>query len=149
MTDDGEVLDPYEEKAVDVLARTLFGEARGEPVRGREAVAAVVINRVKRARSRAGGYWWGNTVEEVCRKPWQFSCWNAADPNRERIATVAADNKVFASCQRIARRAVRGRLEDPTFGSTHYHARAVHPPWARRRAPRVEIGNHLFYNDVE
>lgn len=37
--------------AADVLARTLYGEARGESVRGKEAVAAVVMNRVRRARA--------------------------------------------------------------------------------------------------
>lgn len=135
--------------AVDVLARTLYGEARGEPVRGKEAVACVVLNRVRRARRAGGHYWWGGTVAEVCRKPWQFSCWNAADPNRARIEKVAADNKVFQTCLRVARRAVAGTLTDPTEGSTHYHAKSASPPWARGRAPAAEIGNHLFYNDVE
>mgnify|MGYP000500045909 CR=1 FL=1 len=47
-----------------ILARTLFGEARGQSVRGKEAVAAVVINRVNRAIERKG-YWWGNDVSAV------------------------------------------------------------------------------------
>lgn len=137
------------DRAVDVLARTIFGEARGEPVRGKEAVAAVVMNRVQRARSRGGHYWWGATVIEVCQKPWQFSCWNNADPNRKKIEKVSADNQVFRSCQRIARRAISGTLEDPTSGATHYHAQGVNPPWARRKAPSAEIGQHLFYNEIE
>ncbi|NUB15472.1 cell wall hydrolase, partial [Azospirillum brasilense] len=37
-------------QAIDTLARTLWGEARGESVRAMEAVAAVVMNRVGRAR---------------------------------------------------------------------------------------------------
>ena len=56
---------------IDTLARTLFGEARGELYGGRVAVANVIINR---AASQVT--WWGNTVEEVCRKPKQFSCWD-------------------------------------------------------------------------
>lgn len=135
--------------AADILARTLYGEARGEPVRGKEAVAAVVMNRVRRARAAGGTYWWGGTVEEVCRRPWQFSCWNAGDPNRTKITTVAADNKVFQTCQRIARRALAGTLADPTGGATHYHAKAANPPWARGKAPSAEIGGHLFYSDIE
>lgn len=139
---------PDDEDAIDVLARTLYGEARGEPLRGKEAVAAVVINRVKRARER-GGYWWGDTVETVCRKPWQFSCWNPDDPNRAKIEAVTPDNRIFRSCLRVARRAVEGTLDDPTGGATHYHTKAIRPPWARRRPPRVEIGHHLFYDNVE
>lgn len=134
--------------AVDILARTLYGEARGEPVRGKEAVAAVVLNRVRRARER-GGYWWGGTVPEVCLKNWQFSCWNRDDPNREKILAVAADNRNFAACLRIARRAIAGVLGDPTDGATHYHADGSAPLWAAGRQPSAVIGRHSFYNDVE
>ena len=131
-----------------VLAQTLYGEARGETVRGKEAVAAVILNRVDRARQK-NGYWWGNSVTQVCRKPWQFSCWNKADPNREKIEAVTLANKNFACCLRIARRAINGGLEDPTKGATHYHAKSANPAWARGRPPSAEIGNHLFYNNVE
>lgn len=137
------------DRAADILARTIFGEARGEPVRGKEAVAAVIMNRVRRARAAGGTYWWGATVEDVCRRPWQFSCWNDADPNRAKIESVPTDNRVFQSCQRIARRALAGTLADPTDGATHYHAKMVNPPWARGRAPSAEIGQHLFYSDIE
>jgi len=134
--------------AVDILARTLFGEARGEPVRGQEAVAAVVLNRVRRARRR-GGWWWGKTVAEVCLKPSQFSCWNAADPNRAKILAATAADPAFAACLRIARRAVAGALADPTDGATHYHAVGRTPLWAVGREPSAVIGGHAFYNDVE
>ncbi len=129
--------------AVDVLARTVYGEARGESVRGKEAVAAVVMNRVRR------GGWWGETVEHVCRKPNQFSCWNRTDPNRVKVERADQSDRVFRICVRIARRAVAGVLGDPTRGATHYHTRAVAPAWARALEPSAEIGNHLFYNDVE
>lgn len=134
---------------VQVLARTVWGEARGEPVRGQEAVAAVVLNRVARAAARGGRWWWGASIVEVCLKPWQFSCWNPADPNRARLLAVTADNRAFDQALRIARRAVAGTLPDPTGGATHYHARGIHPPWAWRAVPCAEIGRHLFYNSVE
>lgn len=133
---------------VDALARTLYGEARGEPVRGKEAVAAVIVNRVRRAQARSG-YWWGNTIEEVCLRPWQFSCWNPGDPNLAKILAVEPGNRVFDCCIRIARRAAGGFLADPTDGATHYHARNTTPPWARDREPSAVIGSHLFYNSVE
>lgn len=131
----------------DILARTIYGEARGELIKGKEAIAAVVLNRVKRARAR--DCWWGNTVVEVCLKPWQFSCWNASDPNRLKVMTVGPANKVFRACRRVARRALQGRLKDPTGGATHYHAAGHAPPWARGRTPSAAIGRHQFYNDVE
>ena len=69
---------PQELPVAEVLARTLYGEARGEGLPGIEAVACVILNRVAFAKAR-GRYWWGNTVSQVCLKPGQFSCWNAGD----------------------------------------------------------------------
>lgn len=135
-------------EAIDVLARTLYGEARGEGLAGIEAVAAVVMNRVARARAN-GGWWWGDDVVSVCRRRWQFSCWNPCDPNRARIEAAGPGDRVFDLCRRVARRAVAGRLADPTGGATHYHADHVFPAWARGRAPSAVIGRHLFYANVE
>ena len=134
---------------VDILARTIYGEARGELVAGKVAVACVILNRVRRARARSGRYWWGATVRDVCLRAWQFSCWNVNDPNRAKIETVGPDNRNFQTCLRVARRAIAGTLRDTTHGATHYHNRAVNPPWARGRAPVSEIGGHLFYNNIE
>ncbi len=133
--------------AIDTLARTLYGEARGEKVRGMEAVASVIINRVEKAMQR-GGYWWGGDVEKVCLRPWQFSCWNVNDPNREKILTIDSTNKIFATCLRIARRAVFGCLKDPTEGATHYHRSGLMPAWARHQIPCAEVGHHVFYKDI-
>ncbi len=136
--------------SIDTLARTIYGEARGELVRGKEAVASVIMNRVSRAMER-GGHWWGGNVIEVCLKPWQFSCWNKNDPNREKILAVTAESRNFQTCLRIARRAVAGELTDHTAGATHYHSRHMHiaPAWSRKLTPSAEIGDHVFYNDVE
>ena len=133
---------------IDIMARTIYGEARGETVRGKEAVAATIINRVNFAKKR-GGYWWGDSIDRVCRKPFQFSCWNDGDVNLKKIMAVKSGHRVFDSCLRIARRAVGGALEDPTGGATHYHHVDVSPPWSRGRAPVAEIGKHLFYKGIE
>lgn len=136
-----------EKTAIDTLARTIWGEARGESVRGKEAVASTIINRVKHAKAR-GGHWWGNEVIEVCLKPWQFSCWNENDPNRDKLAQVPDDDKHFKICKRIARRSFRKAQPDPTNGATHYHTKATSPWWAKGRTPCASIGNHLFYKNV-
>ena len=135
--------------AIDILARTIFGEARGELVRGKEAVAAVIINRVRRAHDRGGRYWWGNDIESVCLRRFQFSCWLPDDPNCAKIKAVDPHNKTFRCCLRVARRAVNGTLQDHTSGATHYHVRGIFPPWARGKAACAEIGAHQFYNTIE
>lgn len=132
------------ELEADILARTLFGEARNEGAIGMEAVACVVLNRVQIARQR-GGYWWGNSIIQVCQKPYQFSCWNKDDPNLKRITEVDESNIYFATCKRIARRAVIGALRDITGGATHYHADYVDPYWAKGEKPITKIGRHIFY----
>lgn len=132
---------------VDVLARTLYGEARGEPVRGKEAIAAVVVNRVAVAQRR-GGHWWGDTVARVCLAEKQFACWNPGDPNREKLLSATRQSPGMAVCLRIARRACKGLLDDPTDGATHYHANHITPRWAEGHAACAAIGNHLFYRDI-
>ncbi|GAV08934.1 hypothetical protein RvY_18552 [Ramazzottius varieornatus] len=57
-----------------VLLRTIWAEARGEPADGQLAVAHVIWTR---ARSNLE-YWGGNTIAGVCLKKYQFECWNEA-----------------------------------------------------------------------
>jgi N-acetylmuramoyl-L-alanine amidase len=130
---------------IDILARTLWGEARNEGTKGMEAVACVVLNRVEIAKKNGGKYWWGNTVIDVCQKPFQFSCWNMRDPNRAKLIAVTDKNIHFATALRIARRAISGVLHDYTCGATHYHTAAVSPKWAQGVVPDVIIGHHIFY----
>lgn len=133
-----------EARDIDILARTIWGEARGESVRGMEAVAGVILNRARIAEDR-GGFWWGRGIAEICCKPFQFSCWNANDPNRAKLLSVGSDDPHFAIAQRIATRALRGALADPTKGADHYHADGVTPDWAAGREGCVVIGRHVFY----
>ncbi|NCT40945.1 MAG: cell wall hydrolase [Alphaproteobacteria bacterium] len=130
----------------DVLARTLWGEARGEGTIGPEAVANVIQNRVKTAQDNGGKYWWGGNIIQVCQKPYQFSCWNRSDPSFKKLQAVGEDDLYFATCLRIARRAVLGQLNDHTGGATHYHADYVAPYWAKGETPTVTIGRHIFYD---
>lgn len=128
--------------ALDTLARTIWGEARGEGRPGMQAVASVILNRA----ARPG--WWGRGIAEICLKPAQFSCWLAADPNRHKLDAVGADDAAFATAREIAALALAGRLADYTFGATHYHAVDTAPAWARGHVPCVVIGRHAFYNDI-
>jgi hypothetical protein len=127
------------------LARTLWGEARGEGRAGMEAVANVVLNRVKRQT------WWGRTPTQVCCKPYQFSCWNANDRNREPMLRASSADPTYALALLVAKAALTNALVDNTGGATHYHARSLHPlpKWARGHVCCATVGQHLFYNDID
>lgn len=128
----------------DTLARTIYGEARGEGAAGMQAIANVVLNRVTKPR------WWGNDIETVCLKPWQFSCWNANDPNVSVIKAVDQTDPIFSQCLSIAAQAANGELEDNTGGATSYYDRRMPTPpqWAEGREPCASIGHHLFFVDA-
>lgn len=142
--------DDWAAKEIDILARTLWGEARGEGQKGLEAVAAVVINRVNYAKQQPlGNFWWGNSIIRVCQKPLQFSCWNSNDPSLQKLRIVKIDDPNFAMALRIARWAQAGALPDPTNGADHYHALYVAPKWASGQTPTAVIGRHVFYKLME
>ena len=77
----------YDDMTINIFARTLWGEARSEGVEGIEAVASVILNRVRVAKL-FNGYWWGNDIIQVCQKPYQFSCWLKSDPQYQRVVSV-------------------------------------------------------------
>lgn len=126
-------------KEIDTLARTLWGEARGEGYNGIQGVCNVILNRIKK------GGWWGATVEDVCKKPYQFSCWNMNDGNYNKCMAVNTSDKHFNICLEIAKLGVDGQLPDLTGGANHYHTKAVKPAWSDKNKQTAEIGNHLFF----
>lgn len=128
---------------LDVLARTLWGEARGEGRDGMRGVAAVILNRA----ARPG--WWGRSIAEVCLKPWQFSCWLESDPNRVKLLAVDGRDRSYATALSVATDALAGILHDYTDGATHYHTLDCVPAWAAGHTPCMVIGHHAFYNDID
>lgn len=127
-----------------ILARTIYGEARGEfhlfgPA-SLMGIAWVVRNR------NAAQTWYGKTIDEVCLKPLQFSCWNATDRNKAIIEAVTSDNTLFGLCDKIADWVLAADpFADVTMGSTNYHAKGILPSWTQGKTPTVFIGNHVFY----
>lgn len=128
---------------LDTLARTLYGEARGEPDEGVIAVAQVILNRANKPK------WWGRDIKSVCQKAWQFSCWNKADPNREKLIALTEKSPQFLRCLHIGAGVMAGLYADLVQGATHYHADGWAPDWAEGKTPCVTIGRHHFYNNVE
>lgn len=128
-----------------VMARTLWGEARGEGVEGMQAVASVIRNRMRR------GYRGKHTASEVCLDPFQFSCWNEGDANRRRLDRIDREpDAAYLQARDVATQVLAGGLPDSTRGALHYVAATLRrrPHWLDGQTPCAVIGNHEFYNSV-
>ena len=139
---------PLDQADLDLMARTIWGEARNEPKEGLDAVAHVILNRVHSAR-------YPSTIRKVILQPWQFSMWNPGDVNGQRALAVHRTESRFRKCQAAAGRAMGGLSTDPTGGALHY-ATTNRPPnvstwpprWAGSSTGSVVIGAHTFYRGV-
>jgi hypothetical protein len=132
----------YSKKDREILIKTVWGEARGEPTNGKMAVAFVIINRTIKSQ-------WPNTIESVCLQPWQFSCWNDNDPNRGRVnnLNVESSEPVIAEVRRCVELVLQGLVTDNTNGADHYYADWIAVPhWAKGKTPSAVIGRHRFFN---
>lgn len=134
------------DETTQLLALTMWGEARGDGPQAMRAVGHVIMNRIKSKRN------FGNTVKQVVWKRKAFSCWNKGDPNREamkKIAKLPDDNlnKVrWEQAKKIAKEILSGNDKDITNGGLFYHTKAINPYWVDPDAPVVaDIANHVFY----
>lgn len=141
----------YDDNDLAVVARTLWGEARGEPDDGKAAVAWVIRNRASRPRFARALVGKAGAAAAVCQAPWQFSCWNEGDPNRAKLLMLKPAD--MANEMQIARLVLDGAIADPTIGADHYHtidppgwARAWPPSWAPTMREVARFGDHVFYD---
>jgi N-acetylmuramoyl-L-alanine amidase len=138
---------------VNTLALTIFGEARGEPIEGKIAVANVIRNRAHPVDEPH--------VKAVCLAPLQFSCWNpGVDPNHQRVLaqaekvlTNAPLDAIYRECLFIAQGTVGGAFQDNTGGATNYLTTELlksdrAPRWAAQMQPTVVIGAHSFLRNA-
>ncbi|MCY1361298.1 spore cortex-lytic enzyme [compost metagenome] len=140
------------ERDIDVLARTIWGEARGEGKAGQIAVGWTIRNRVEMDLGKDGKPdWWGEGYEGVCRAPWQFSCWNKNDPNYPYLSGARQiPHAQYTLAREAAVAVIEGRQPDPTGSATHYYATTMPkaPAWAARAKRTAKIGRHVFFKDV-
>jgi hypothetical protein len=124
--------------AVQCLGLAISYEAGLEPVAGQEAVAQVILNRV---RSKAypntvcGVVWQGSHRRTGCQ--FTFTCDGSLRRPRSFAASMAA--------QRVALRVLAGETADHVRGATHYHANYVAPYWAPSLTKVRQIATHIFY----
>lgn len=111
---------------VELLARLIYGEARGEPYVGMVAVGAVVLNRVKSSS-------FPNTIAGVIYQTGAFDA--------------VADGQINLTPNEQSRRAARDALNgwDPTNGCLYYYNPATATSkWIWTREVRLNIGDHSF-----
>ena len=147
---------------IELLAKTIWGEARGESKAGkiataqrlsfaettkwRCAIAHTALNRLKISQATAYDDWWGNTLEEILLQPYQFSCHNPGDPNKAFFAKLTTGDPQFRECLEIARGVMNGSIPDNTGGASHYfNFNVVLPEWSKEMEKTARIGNHDFY----
>ena len=111
---------------LNLLARIIYGEARGEPYTGQVAVGAVVMNRVKSSS-------FPNTISGVIYQSGAF------DAVRDGQINLTPD----ATAKKAAQDALNGW--DPTYGAIYYFNPATATnKWIWSRPMTVTIGNHRF-----
>ena len=127
---------------VEILTGLIIGEARGEPIQGKVAVAITVKTR----HDNPG--WWGRNWREVILKPDQFSCWN--DHNAVVIREAYnLKNSLWQGCLTIATNVYLGQMPDTIGKPTHYHTVDDHPEWDKNLIFLKQIGTQNFYHDPE
>jgi Cell Wall Hydrolase len=127
-------------KAEKCLADAIYFEARGEPYRGQQAVAQVVMNRV------FSGYY----PNDVCGVVYQnagrhlacqftFAC-EGKDLNQ------IDEPDMWEQAKQIAKDMLGGKIWLSEVGhATHYHAYWVHPSWVNEMTKLYRLGVHTFY----
>ena len=121
---------------LDCLTDAVYFEARGETSRGQQAVATVVLNRVKNH----------NFPKSVCGVVFQragggcqfsFACDGSMRRRR--------DEDAWEDARRVAGRALSGYVLRDIGSATHFHTVDVSPDWGAQMLKVAQVGLHVFY----
>lgn len=111
---------------MDLMARAVYSEARGEPYVGQVAVAAVILNRLHSSQ-------FPNTISGVIFQPLAFS------PVADGAFWLTPDQTAY----RAAQDALRGW--DPSYGALYfYNPVTATSRWIFTRQTITRIGRHVF-----
>ena len=111
---------------LNLLARVIYGEARGEPYTGQVAIGAVVLNRVRNSS-------FPNTIAGVVYQSGAFDA--------------VSDGQINLTPNSTAKKAAQDALNgwDPTYGAIYYfNPKTATNKWIWSRPMTVTIGNHRF-----
>ena len=111
---------------VNLLARAIYGEARGEPYTGQVAVGAVIMNRVRSSK-------FPNTIAGVIYQSGAFDA--------------VSDGQINLQPDSTAKKAAQDALNgwDPSYGAIYYfNPSTATNKWIWSRPMTVTIGKHRF-----
>ena len=114
------------EADLNLLAKLIYGEARGESYVGQVAVGAVVMNRIRSAS-------FPNTMSGVIYQKYAF--------------TAVSDGQINLTPNETAKKAARDAMNgwDPSYGALYYYnPKIATSQWIFTRPTTVTIGNHVF-----
>lgn len=138
-------------QAANIIARTLYAEARGDGKdKGYIPVASVIYN-------RADGKM--EDFAKVCLKKWQFSCWNGLSddekaPSKFQIKIPKSvkgnktNEKLWMQAMEVAASMLavgKGAFQPVTNANSYYATSMKKPPsWADELVKTQNIGGHRF-----
>lgn len=125
-------------QSIECLTLAIAYEAGFEPVEGQEAVAEVVLNRLRHPafpKSICGVVFAGSMLRTGCQ--FTFTCDGSL---RRRLP-----DSVLNAARAVAEQAIDGRFPARVAGATNYHADYVNPYWAPSLVRVAKIGTHIFY----
>lgn len=140
-----------------LLARMLFGEARGCSKNEKIEIAYTVINRIN-----DGKKWNEETLREVILKPWQYSCFNKNDVNYKKVKDPLSDDvgegyseynrKAFEECLEVVDGVLANKYPKLNKGQTHFfNPKAANPYWAfsdkMEKIGKIGNSEHVFYRE--
>ncbi len=134
----------YTKKDIRCLTEAIYYEAGNQSQLGKEAVAAVVVNRVRSGRypKTVCGVVYQYVIKneiKVCQ--FSFTCFKRNTP----------DYELWKQSKIIAYRVLQNYYFHDTLrqlnSALFFHAEYVHPEWARKKQYVGKIGQHLFYRD--
>jgi len=126
------------DRAVECLTAAVYYEAATEPRAGQEAVAQVVLNRLRHPaypKSVCGVVYDGVGTASTCQ--FTFAC----DGSTSRTPVA----RLWENARQVADAALSGHVASQVGAATHYHTVWVNPYWQASLTPVGRIGNHLFY----
>lgn len=138
-----------DDASLDCMAKNIYFEAQNQVQKGKEAVAFVVINRLKdpgfpgticqivhqKIRTAEG--------KVICEFSWV--CENK--PHK------IVNQFVWSKCFDVALNILSNydKIKDPTHGAKYYHTKAVHPEETQKqwqnKIKTAEIQDHIFFKD--
>jgi hypothetical protein len=126
------------EAALTCLTQAVYYEAGFEPIEGAQAVAQVVLNRVRHPifpKSVCGVVYQGADLKTGCQ--FSFTC----DGSLGKTPAPAA----WARAKAVAERALDGFVQKEVGEATHYHTQWILPWWAPTVTKVGQVGVQIFY----